>query len=235
MWPTRRRTRRRSGGRGPRGGQGGGAFPQLRLVALAESGTHAISDAALGPYTSSEQDAGRRAARAGFGGDAVPGRPRLLQLRALPEGPRDRGAAALAGEGAMSLPREQSCADGSYLTHIYKRSNHGRDRQARRPGARRRVPARGPRAAASRSSATGSDHDLLDPDKRRPPRSSPRSTRSAGRSRATLDELKTHQRGPRVVLRSKHPDGVYQEAYGYLCTHYAIRRADARRRAARRP
>ena len=39
-----------------------------------------------------------------------------------------------------------------------------------------------------------------------------------------LDELKVHQRGPRVVLRSKAPDGVYQEAYGYLCTHYAIRR-----------
>jgi hypothetical protein len=41
---------------------------------------------------------------------------------------------------------------------------------------------------------------------------------------SALDELKTHQRGPRVVLRSKHPDGVYQEAYGHLCTHYAIRR-----------
>ena len=27
-----------------------------------------------------------------------------------------------------------------------------------------------------------------------------------------------------MVLRSKAPDGVYQEAYGYLCTHYAIRR-----------
>ena len=39
----------------------------------------------------------------------------------------------------------------------------------------------------------------------------------------TLDELKVHQRGPRVVLRSKPPDGVYQEAYGYLCVHYAIR------------
>lgn len=39
-----------------------------------------------------------------------------------------------------------------------------------------------------------------------------------------LDELKVHQRGPRVVLRSKAPDEVYQEAYGYLCTHYAIRR-----------
>jgi len=42
--------------------------------------------------------------------------------------------------------------------------------------------------------------------------------------KSALDELKTHQRGPRVVLRSKSPDGVYQEAYGHLCTHYAIRR-----------
>jgi hypothetical protein len=40
---------------------------------------------------------------------------------------------------------------------------------------------------------------------------------------STLDELKTHQRGPRVVLRSKTPDGVRQETYGYLCVHYAIR------------
>ena len=38
-----------------------------------------------------------------------------------------------------------------------------------------------------------------------------------------LDELKTHQRGPKVVLRSKTPDGVLQEIYGHLCTHYAIR------------
>ena len=36
--------------------EGGGAFPQLRLVGLAESGTHAIFDAALGPYSSSEQE-----------------------------------------------------------------------------------------------------------------------------------------------------------------------------------
>jgi hypothetical protein len=41
---------------------------------------------------------------------------------------------------------------------------------------------------------------------------------------SALDELKTHQRGPRVVLRSKRPEGVYQEAYGYLCVHHAIRR-----------
>lgn len=38
-----------------------------------------------------------------------------------------------------------------------------------------------------------------------------------------LDELKAHQRGPRIVLRSKTPGGVRQEVLGYLCTHYAIR------------
>ncbi len=40
---------------------------------------------------------------------------------------------------------------------------------------------------------------------------------------STFDELKTHQRGPRVVLRSKSPYLVLQEIWGHLCCHYAIR------------
>jgi hypothetical protein len=38
-----------------------------------------------------------------------------------------------------------------------------------------------------------------------------------------LDELKTHQRGPGVVLRSRDPDGVRQEIWAHLLVHYAIR------------
>ena len=38
-----------------------------------------------------------------------------------------------------------------------------------------------------------------------------------------FDELKTHQRGPRMVLRSKSPELVLQEIWGHLCCHYAIR------------
>ena len=38
-----------------------------------------------------------------------------------------------------------------------------------------------------------------------------------------FDELKTHQRGPRTVLRSKSPDLVLQEIWGHLCCHFAIR------------
>ena len=66
--------------------EGGGAFPQLRLVGLAECGTHAITSAALGPYETSENElADELLGR--LPGDAVPGRPRLLQLRALQNSP----------------------------------------------------------------------------------------------------------------------------------------------------
>jgi hypothetical protein len=36
------------------------------------------------------------------------------------------------------------------------------------------------------------------------------------------DQIKTHLRGPGKVLRSKSPDMVRQEIYGYLLAHYAI-------------
>jgi hypothetical protein len=38
-----------------------------------------------------------------------------------------------------------------------------------------------------------------------------------------LDELKTHLRGARIVLRSKTPDLVRQESYGLILAHFAIR------------
>jgi len=38
-----------------------------------------------------------------------------------------------------------------------------------------------------------------------------------------FDELKTHQRGPARVLRSRSPGGVEQEVWGHLLVHYAIR------------
>ncbi len=38
-----------------------------------------------------------------------------------------------------------------------------------------------------------------------------------------FDEPKTHQRGPRAVLRSKSTKLVSQEIWRHLCCHYAIR------------
>ena len=39
----------------------------------------------------------------------------------------------------------------------------------------------------------------------------------------TLDELKTHLRGSKIVLRSKTPELVRQEFYGLMMTHFAVR------------
>ena len=38
-----------------------------------------------------------------------------------------------------------------------------------------------------------------------------------------IDEIKTHERAQRKVLRSKTPDGVRQELYGIYLAHYAVR------------
>jgi hypothetical protein len=39
----------------------------------------------------------------------------------------------------------------------------------------------------------------------------------------TLDEVKTHLGGRHLVLRSRYPDGVEQEIYGFLLVHHALR------------
>lgn len=38
-----------------------------------------------------------------------------------------------------------------------------------------------------------------------------------------IDEIKTHERAQRKVLRSKTPEGVCQEIYGIFLAHYAVR------------
>ena len=201
--------------------EGGGAFPQLRLVALAESGTHAIFDAALGPYTSSEQELAERLW--GSLTDAM----LCLADRNFYSFERFQTARATGAQllwrvkADVGLPREQALADGSYLTSIYALKN----RKAKRDGEPARVieyrledPALADEEQRYRLITT-----ILDPEQ------APADELAAlypqrWELESALDELKTHQRGPRVVLRSKTPDGVYQEAYGHLATHYAIRR-----------
>ena len=46
---------------------------------------------------------------------------------------------------------------------------------------------------------------------------------SAWRIETALAELKTTQRGPRQVLRSKSPELVAQEVWAHLLVHYALR------------
>ena len=74
-------------------------FPQVRLVALGECGTHGIVDAAFGPVAHRGADPGRAADRPVHPRHAGARRPELLQLSGLAAGGGDRGAAAVAGLG----------------------------------------------------------------------------------------------------------------------------------------
>jgi hypothetical protein len=201
--------------------EGGGAFPQLRLVALSETGTHAICAVAMGPLSRSERELS----------DELLGGLSKGMLCLADRGfysferfqmARHTGAQLLWRVNAnMVLPREEQLPDGSYLTRIYANQP---DQRAHRDGHQVRVV------------EYQLDDGLSDPEQRYrllstilEPEHAPAAElgelyHERWEIENALDELKVHQRGPRVVLRSKQPDGVYQEAYGYLCTHYAIRR-----------
>ncbi len=201
--------------------EGGGAFPQLRLLALSESGTHAITDAALGPYTTSENALADELVQALGAGMLCLADRGFYSFERFQKA-RQSGAQLLwRVKSDVGLPREQTLADGSYLTSIYALEN----RKAKRDGKPARVIeyTLDDRARSQDERLYRLITTILEPD------SAPANELAALYSErweieGALDELKTHQRGPRVVLRSKFPDGVYQEAYGHLCTHYAIRR-----------
>ncbi len=201
-------------------GTGVGAFPQIRLVGLAECGTHALVGAAIGP-----QSDGERTLAAGVL-DAL--KPDMLCLA-------DRGlfsfelwqrASATGAELVWRtksnhvLPTLERLADGSYRSEIFAFE----DRHRRRDPVAVRVveyqiqdPARPSNDTRYRLLTT-----ILDPERAPADELAPLYAQRWEFENA-LDELKVHQRGPRLVLRSKMPDGARQEAYAYLCVHYAIR------------
>ena len=66
------------------------AFPQARLVAVAECGTHAVFDAVLGPCRTSEIELARELVAPTRTGDAGARRPWPLRIQAVEPGRRNR-------------------------------------------------------------------------------------------------------------------------------------------------
>ncbi|MFE2433100.1 IS4 family transposase [Streptomyces sp. NPDC059373] len=201
----------------PGSGRGTGAFPQARVVALAECGTHAVFGAAVGPLSVSEPVLSRQLfthLRAGM---------LLLADRGfygfeLWQAARDSGADLLwRVRKSAALPVTRVLADGSYLSTVHAEP----DRRSRRNPVVVRVIeytlARTGDATVYRLLTT-----LLDPEEA-PAQDLAALYAQRWEIETTLDEIKTHQRGPKLVLRSKYPWGVEQEIYGFLLVHHAIR------------
>ena len=192
------------------------AFPQARLVALAECGTHAIFDAAIGACTVSEP------VLAGELLDRLSPGMLLLADRGFTSYALWRRAAATGADllwrakTGLRPEHVETLPDGSWLA----RMRLSTDTSA--PPVTVRV--------VDYSVDDGRDNPetyrllttLLDPGE-------VTATELAAayvqrwEIELAFDELKTHQRGPRTVLRSKSPDLVQQEIWGHLCCHYAIR------------
>lgn len=200
-------------------GEGVGAFPQLRLVGLGECGTHALVEVATGPFAVGEQSL------AGGVLDALaPGMlclaDRGLYSFALWKRARATGAELLwRTKSNHLLPVLERLADGSYRSELFAASD-----RRRREGVAARVIEYALEGSGRVSS--GPRYRLLttilEPE-RAPAGELAALYPQRWEFESMLDELKIHQRGPRLVLRSKLPEGVLPEAYGYLCVHYAIR------------
>jgi|SRR5665213_1052356 len=194
------------------------AFPLARVVALAECGTHAIFDAVLGPYTDSETELSRQLV-----GRLEPGML-VLADRAF-YGFRLWQQASLTGsdlcwrvKANLKPTHVETLADGSWLAEVKPSGNEGR----------KALPLLVRVVDYTIDDGRG-DHEsyrllttILDPDVA-PAEELALVYAERWEIESAFDELKTHQRGPRTVLRSKSPELVKQEIWGHLCCHFAIR------------
>lgn len=211
---------RSKGGRG----SGIGAFPKVRVVALIESGTHAVVAGRVTPYRDGEITSTRHLLA---GAKLEPGMLVLADRGFfgydLWTEAADTGADLLwRVKVSLNLPMLERLPDGSYLSRIYPSQ---RSRRKSHQG----MPVRVIEYTLDAAETDGASPTLyrlittvLDADMAPAAQLAPL-YHERWEIESVFDEFKTHQRGPGVVLRSKTPDGVVQEVYGYLLTHFAIR------------
>jgi transposase IS4-like protein/DDE family transposase len=203
----------------PGASRGESAFPQLRLVALVENGTHVLFGARLGRYGEGETTLAHDVLGAL--------RPGMLCLadrqffgHALWRHAASTGADLLwRVKGNLRLPRETVLPDGSYLTTIYPSEA---DRRHRTGGLQVRVVEYRLEGIPDAEPLYRVVTSILDP-QRAPAAELAALYHERWEIEVALAELKTTLRGARVVLRSKTPELVRQEVWGLLLAHFAVR------------
>jgi hypothetical protein len=203
----------------PGANRGKSAYPQIRFVSLVENGTHVLFGSRMADYATSEIALAKT---------ILPSLSKGMLCLA------DRGffgfemwkQAAATGADLLwrvrkniLLPCEKRLPDGSYLSRIYasqqdqRRGCHGvvvRVIEYRLEGVEGAEP-------LYRLATTIPDYE------RTPATELAALYHDRWEIETALDELKTHLRGARIVLRSKTPDLVRQEFYGLLMAHFAVR------------
>lgn len=202
----------------PPGGRGASAFPQVRFVSLVENGTHVLFGTRMGGINTPEIDlAGEVIASLGNG--MLCFADRYFPGFSMWNRARDTGAELLwRVNKTWSLQCETRLADGSYLSRIYSRE----DQRKRENGVVVRVIEYTLEGIAGAEPAYRLMTTILDREAA-PARELAALYHERWEIETAFDELKTHLRGPKIVLRSKTPELVQQEFYGLMMAHFAIR------------
>jgi hypothetical protein len=199
---------------------GHAGYPQARCVALVECATHAILGANLGAFRSGEW---------ALCIDLLPRlKPGMLCMadRGFNGFEQWRDARATGAEllwrcgSTRQLPVQQPLADGSFLS-VIRPTGVGRAEATEQAITVRVIE------YALPGVDDGQPHyrlltTLLDP-VQAPAMELAALYHQRWEIEAVFDELKTHLRQSRRVLRSKTPDLVRQEFYGWVLAHYAVR------------
>jgi hypothetical protein len=202
----------------PGASRGDSAYPQLRFVSLLENGTHVLFASRCGKYATGEITLAKQV--------LASLQPEMLCLAdrnylgyALWQQAQQTGAALLwRAKTHLRLEMLERYADGSYRSVIYANE---RDRRQRRDPLELRV-------IEYRLTGVADSEPLYRLVTTLSPQQAPAQELAAlyherWEIEGALDELKTHLRGARIVLRSKTPLLVEQEFYGLLMAHYAVR------------
>jgi hypothetical protein len=198
-----------------------GGYPQVLVVYLCETGTHAIQDLVIRPCNSNEKPAARWLLKQVPPGDLLLWDSGFYSYKLLAQA-MDQGVHVLGPvpSGVVLRPIKR-LSDGSYLAKIYP-SQYARDKD--RDGRTVRVleytfddPARTGHGKRHRLVTT-----LLD-ENEYPALELICLYHERWEIEIANDELKTHQLARLVDLRSRTPGGVRQEIYGVLLAYNAVR------------
>ena len=203
----------------PSASRGSSAYPQIRFVSMVENGTHVLFGTQMAGYRTSEI-ALARAVLPNLRPGMLCMADRLFFGFSLWKDASSTGADLLWRiKKNTRLACDERLPDGSYLSHIYPSEQ---DRRRKTNGIKVRVidycldgvPDAEP---IYRLLTTILDHEKA------PAQELAALYHERWEIETALDELKTHLRGAKTVLRSKTPDLVRQEFYGLMMAHFAIR------------
>jgi hypothetical protein len=197
-----------------------GAFPQVRVLALAECGTRALIAARCGSYGTGEKTLARQLLPRLTAGTLLLADANFACYE-LWRDAAAAGAELLWRAGAqLSLPVDRVLADGTYLSRL-KAPRHLRKHGAA-DIAVRVIEYHLLDAAGEVTETFALITTLTRPDAA-PARELAGLYHARWEIETALGAFKTEMKGAGIVLRSKTPDGAEQEIWALLCAYHAIR------------